>query len=402
MVCCLTLAGCSSFGDSKANPKNWFSSNDQKKSGAGNGRTPSYEDQGHASAPGAGSGILAGRVIDSFNQRRGGASIQVVSVDEGSGAAAVEATANNDGYFVIEKLEPGQRYRLIARWQQDGQNLAGSTLATPPNPVVVIKMSDDLVGHDAPPFRPKGTDGSKQSDRQPGATPGRPEADGSWSPEAAPKYLHELDRGSPPVRPRDIPARPELQTQIGGNIPPRANIPNGASRDGLSIGEPAARGVSGATSPMCVLEGKRLTDFVLPDLAGQPFQLSQHRSKLVLLDFWGTWCAPCIQSMPYLADLQRRHAPQGLEVIGIAYEEEMPFTRKAEQVNFIRLRQGVNYKILVGTGDSCPVLTKLDVRSFPTLILVDENGEIVWRGEGTSPQNKARLELEINRRLGSR
>jgi hypothetical protein len=47
-------------------------------------------------------------------------------------------------------------------------------------------------------------------------------------------------------------------------------------------------------------------------------------------------------------------------------------------------------------------LNKLDVRSFPTLLLIDERGEIVWRGEGLSPQNKARLELEIDRRLRPR
>jgi thiol-disulfide isomerase/thioredoxin len=154
--------------------------------------------------------------------------------------------------------------------------------------------------------------------------------------------------------------------------------------------------------PSCILSGNRLTDFVLSDLNGQPFQLSQHKSRLVLLDFWGTWCAPCIQGMPYLVDLQRRYAPQGLEVIGIAYEEEMPFSQQVEQVNFIRRRQSLNYKILLGAGDSCPVLTKLDVRTFPTLVLLDEDGEIVWRGEGLSPQNKARLELEITRRIGSR
>jgi thiol-disulfide isomerase/thioredoxin len=410
-----TLAGCSSLRDSKVNPRNWFSKNDGKSAPPSASPPPgalhdSSAVAGQASRA-AGSGILAGRVIDSFNQKRPGASIQAAAVDGSPNEPPIEATADGNGYFVIERLEPGRRYRLTARWQQDGQNLTGATLATPPNPVVLIKVSDDLVGLDTPPFKPKGADGSKQSDRNRGAVPGRPEPDGSWSPDAAPKYLHEPDSGpQAPTRPSEVPSRPELQTNVGINMPPRATIPNGPStphspppgKGGQGgVSEPFAR-PSAEGMPSCILSGNRLTDFVLSDLNGQPFQLSQHKSRLVLLDFWGTWCAPCIQGMPYLVDLQRRYAPQGLEVIGIAYEEEMPFSQQVEQVNFIRRRQSLNYKILLGAGDSCPVLTKLDVRTFPTLVLLDEDGEIVWRGEGLSPQNKARLELEITRRIGSR
>jgi hypothetical protein len=105
--------------------------------------------------------------------------------------------------------------------------------------------------------------------------------------------------------------------------------------------------------------------------------------------------------MPYLIDLHRRYGPLGLEVVGIAYEDGT-HEEQVQRINFVRLRQGVNYKLLLGQGNDCPVMTKLGVHEFPTLILVDASGEILWRGEGLSPQAKARLESEINQRLRAR
>jgi thiol-disulfide isomerase/thioredoxin len=399
---CLSVAGCASWRDSKANPRNWFSKNSssgsQASSSGGGSRLPAaepYDTSSTASNPtrGAGSGVLAGRVIDVFNQMRPGAAIHVLATDATPNEPPIESVANEKGYFVVQGLEPGRRYRLAARLYHDGRLMAGTTFAIPPNPVVMIKVSEDLAGLDVPPLKTK-------PDRHSSA------GDGSWAPDSAPKYLHEPDHGRPPAPPAlegNPQYKPEMQTDTGRNIPPRATIPSGPpSQRPSSVGEPFSRpnAMGDLSSSSCTVVGNRLADFMLPDLMGQPFQLSQTRRKLVLLDFWGTWCANCIQSMPYLIDLQRRYAPQGFEVIGLAYEADGPLSKKVEQVNFIKLRQGVNYKILLGQGDSCQVLNKLDVRNFPTLILIDENGEIIWRGEGLSPQNKARLELEISRRLG--
>jgi thiol-disulfide isomerase/thioredoxin len=146
------------------------------------------------------------------------------------------------------------------------------------------------------------------------------------------------------------------------------------------------------------VSGNRLIDFTLQDLNGVPFHFSDHRGKLILIDFWGSWCTSCMHGLPFVVDLQRRYGAQGLEVIGIAYEDGTAKER-SERVNFVRTRHGINYKLLLGEGDSCPVLTRLNVKEFPTLLLVDERGEIVWRAEGLTPKAKARLEAEIRSRL---
>jgi hypothetical protein len=97
-------------------------------------------------------------------------------------------------------------------------------------------------------------------------------------------------------------------------------------------------------------------------------------------------------------ELQRRYQAQGLQVIGIAYEDG-PLAEQQQRVNFVRQRLGVNYQILLGAGDTCPLKQQLGVQMFPTLILVDAQGNILWRSEGLDSQQLAQLENEIRRRL---
>src|SRR5205823_9687359 len=64
--------------------------------------------------------------------------------------------------------------------------------------------------------------------------------------------------------------------------------------------------------PSCILTGETLHNFALNDLSGQPWEFRSHRGRVVLIDFWGTWCLPCLQSIPHLRILQDRYGPYGL------------------------------------------------------------------------------------------
>src|SRR5262249_10432519 len=111
-------------------------------------------------------GIIAGQVIDSFNRKPPPTVIQVVSLDAKDPSAApitvkldpVNADAN--GYFTIQNLQAGPQYQLIARAEDGTHKLAGVTWATPPNPRVTIRISEDFAGKDitegAPPKRRAG------------------------------------------------------------------------------------------------------------------------------------------------------------------------------------------------------------------------------------------------------
>ncbi|MCS6977822.1 MAG: redoxin domain-containing protein [Gemmatales bacterium] len=359
-------------------------------------------------------GVLAGRVIDTFNQQRPGAIIQVQALDDSQGEPT-EITANAEGYFVIQGLEPGRRYRLAARARKGDAVLGGTTIASPPNVVLVIKVSEDLPAPEPLGSRQGPPATSKGSNTRKAREPSSESREQSWAPDAAPRYLHEPERGrsveesdqtgaseapgyaAPSPRDRLPPIRPEYQTLgpgLAAHNPPRAELPGAAASDSAS----SSRNNRGTAPADCVLVGNRLVDFTLPDLNGQPFRFQEQRGKLTLLDFWGSWCTPCMQSLPYLVDLQRRYGAAGLEIIGIAYEEGAT-EEKADRIRFVKTRHNLNYKVLMGDGNACPVLNRLEIRSFPTLLLVDSNGEIVWRAEGLTTRSKTQLETEIRRRL---
>src|SRR5262249_3610418 len=121
--------------------------------------------------------------------------------------------------------------------------------------------------------------------------------------------------------------------------------------------------------PSCVLTGRQLHNFALNDLGGHPWEYRNHHGRLVLLDFWGSWCVPCLQTIPHLTALQQRYGGYGLEVIGIAYEQNGASQEQAHRIERVRQRLRINYRLLMGGGSQCPVQTQFQIGSLPTLVL---------------------------------
>jgi thiol-disulfide isomerase/thioredoxin len=155
--------------------------------------------------------------------------------------------------------------------------------------------------------------------------------------------------------------------------------------------------------PSCDLTGLTLNNFALYDLNGQPWEYrTNRRGRLVLLDFWQTSCVPCLQAITHLRILQQSYGPNGLEVIGIAYQDG-PITKQIEDVNRVRQLRQINYLLLLG-GDrgQCPVRSQFAIGAYPTLVLLDETGRIIWRSEGLTGRQLGELETIIKQRLGVR
>src|SRR5262249_46354786 len=122
--------------------------------------------------------------------------------------------------------------------------------------------------------------------------------------------------------------------------------------------------------PSCVLLGRSLKNLALRDTSGKIWEYhTQGRGSLTLLDFWGTWCHPCRESLPQLQDLQSRFPALG--VIGIAYEQDATREEQARRVNALCHRIKVSYRQLLGGGANCPVLNQFEVRAYPTMVLLD-------------------------------
>lgn len=114
---------------------------------------------------------------------------------------------------------------------------------------------------------------------------------------------------------------------------------------------------------------------LLKDTRGRTLRLDSYRGKVVLLNFWATWCAPCRAEMPDLIKWQRQYGDNGLQVIGITY----PPTELAQVRRFIR-RLRVNYPVVIGSKET---KTLFDAgETLPFTVIIDREGYVRGRVEG--------------------
>lgn len=107
----------------------------------------------------------------------------------------------------------------------------------------------------------------------------------------------------------------------------------------------------------------------LKNLRGHSVRLSNYRGKVVLLNFWATWCSPCLAEMPELAKLQKEYRDCGLQIIGIAHPADQP-----RQIAKVVKRLRINYPILLGTQRATDLYDVSEV--LPVTIVVDREGKI--------------------------
>jgi cytochrome c biogenesis protein CcmG/thiol:disulfide interchange protein DsbE len=113
----------------------------------------------------------------------------------------------------------------------------------------------------------------------------------------------------------------------------------------------------------------------LRDLGGRTVQLESFKGKVVLLNFWATWCPPCRAEISDLVALQKAHGAKGLQVVGVTCP---PFARTA--VAKFAKREKINYPILLGTKGIASRLTGTEV--LPTTLVLDRDGRVRARIEG--------------------
>jgi peroxiredoxin len=107
----------------------------------------------------------------------------------------------------------------------------------------------------------------------------------------------------------------------------------------------------------------------LRDISGHTFRLAEHKGKVVLINFWATWCAPCRTEIPELVTWQRKYRSRGLQVIGITY----PPQTRSEVLKFIS-RANVNFPIVLGTKATKLLFTSSE--TLPITLVIDSEGNI--------------------------
>ncbi|MBI2193563.1 MAG: TlpA family protein disulfide reductase [Planctomycetes bacterium] len=126
--------------------------------------------------------------------------------------------------------------------------------------------------------------------------------------------------------------------------------------------------------------GKPFEDFDEKSLDGKMVSASLYRGKVVLIDFWATWCQPCMQELPGLVEGYRRYQPQGFEIIGISLDQE---DRKGDLPNLrqvIRRKKVTWPQIADGQGWQSQLAEKYKIRSIPATYLLDRQGRIYRKG----------------------
>lgn len=145
------------------------------------------------------------------------------------------------------------------------------------------------------------------------------------------------------------------------------------NRRSLLVGLTAAAAAPGAhAGVMDWFNGARVGD-LLPEHDGVFVQgewLADRR--LFLVDFWATWCGPCIAAIPHLNNLEQRFAAEGLQVIGVSDEP-------VAVVSHFVTRKAMQYAVIAG-GER-PMRSTLRIRALPYALLVDAQQRIVWRGQ---------------------
>jgi len=109
-------------------------------------------------------------------------------------------------------------------------------------------------------------------------------------------------------------------------------------------------------------------DFTLPTLDGQEVRLSSYRGKVVLLDFWATWCDPCREETPHFVQLQKTYGDRGLQIIGISMDDS------PEPVRPFYQQFHMNYPVVMGTAKTGELYG--GILGLPTAFLIGRDGRI--------------------------
>jgi peroxiredoxin len=137
--------------------------------------------------------------------------------------------------------------------------------------------------------------------------------------------------------------------------------------------------------------------FALKDLAGKPITLASLRGKVVVVNFWATWCAPCLQELPFLDAFQQKHGKNGLVVVAVATDGPETAANIATVVRRRRLTMPVAH------DQSGTVISALNPRAAnPYTLFIDRQGRIAHSHEGYSPGDERKYEALIEALLAER
>jgi len=135
----------------------------------------------------------------------------------------------------------------------------------------------------------------------------------------------------------------------------------------------------------------RPDDFSLIDVKGVSHSLSQYRGKVVIVNFWASWCPPCVHEMPSMSGLKRVFKNRPLEILAINLGE------KSDDINEFLSKHPVDFPVLLDSEQKMP--KKWNVFAFPTSYILDKNGVIRFSVAGGLDWNSKEVKAKIDQLL---
>ena len=157
-----------------------------------------------------------------------------------------------------------------------------------------------------------------------------------------------------------------------------------------------AKSTAGSDIPVDPLPGTPAPDVIFKNLDGEEVALSSFKGKVVLLNFWATWCDPCYIEIPWLIEMQQKYGARGFTVLGVSMDEEgktavAPFLAK-ERFNVKGQKLAVNYPIVLGNDD---VANKFGgLLGYPTSFLISKDGKEIKKIQGLIPYEELNKSIE--------
>jgi thiol-disulfide isomerase/thioredoxin len=149
---------------------------------------------------------------------------------------------------------------------------------------------------------------------------------------------------------------------------------------------PLARGPATAACPAAAKDAN--LDFTMKDMDGKDVRLADYRGKVILLDFWATWCGPCKYEIPGFVELQEQYGAQGLQVIGVSVDDTAdklpPFVKQFK----------MNYPVLQGLGRDDVQEAYGPIWGIPVNVLISRDGKICARHTGLPPTESGNASLQ--------
>ena len=128
--------------------------------------------------------------------------------------------------------------------------------------------------------------------------------------------------------------------------------------------------------------GAQFPNFSEKDVMGNPVSIASYKGKVLLVDFWATWCGPCVREVPTVVKTYENYHPKGFEIVGISLDQD-----KSKLTNFTKEKNMTWQQYFDGKGWENKLASKYGIQSIPATFLLDRDGKIIaadLRGEDLS------------------